>query len=206
VKTVSFTQMSDGTAEDYALLSEIEAAELARFPDRVLSWLRSMDVPSGYRVTRLEHCLQSATRAHRAGEDEETVVCALLHDIGDILAPANHSEAAAALLRPYISERNYWIVRHHGLFQGVYYFHHIGGDPDAREEYRDHPYYQATADFCARYDQNCFDPGYDWEPLEFFGPMVARVLSPARLPAPTDPPTGRPASSRAGAELGKPTA
>lgn len=206
MKTVSFTQMSDGTAEDYALLSEIEAAELARFPDRVLSWLRSMDVPSGYQVTRLEHCLQSATRAHRAGEDEETVVCALLHDIGDIIAPANHSEAAAALLRPYISERNYWIVRHHGLFQGVYYFQHIGDDPDAREEYRDHPHYQATADFCARYDQNCFDPDYDWEPLEFFEPMVARVLSPARLPAPTDPPTGHPDSSRAGAELADPTA
>ncbi|MER5431848.1 HD domain-containing protein [Streptomyces sp. NPDC002588] len=192
MRTVSFTRMSDGTAEDYALLSEIEAAELERFPEKVLGWLRSMDVDSGYRITRLEHCLQSATRAHRAGQDEETVVCALLHDIGDVLAPANHSEVAAALLRPYVSEKNYWIVRHHGLFQGVYYFHHIGGDPHARDEYRDHPNYQATVDFCADYDQNCFDPDYEWEPLEFFEPMVRRVLSATRVPEPTEHPGGRP--------------
>ncbi|MDJ1137510.1 HD domain-containing protein [Streptomyces iconiensis] len=176
MEAVSFTRMSDGTAEEFAHLAAIEEGEVARFPDRVLGWLREMDEPGGYQVTRLEHSLQSATRAHRAGEDEETVVCALLHDIGDVLAPANHSQAAAALLRPYVSERNHWIVKHHGLFQGYYYFHHTGGDRDARERYRDHAYYQATVDFCAHYDQNCFDPAYDWEPLEFFEPMVRRVL------------------------------
>lgn len=188
MKTVSFTRMSDGTAEEYAYLSTIEAEELKQFPDRVLGWLRSMDEPTGYQITRLEHCLQSATRAHRAGENEEMVVCALLHDIGDMLAPANHSEAAAALLRPYVSERNHWIVKHHGLFQGYYYFHHVGGDPHAREQYRDHPLYQATVDFCAHYDQNCFDPAYQWEPLEFFEPMLRRVLDPSRLPAAGDHP------------------
>lgn len=111
---VSFTQMAEGTAEDYELLGSLETAELRGFPDRVLGWLSTMDNDdAGYQVTRLEHSLQAATRAHRAGEDEETVVCALLHDIGDYLAPANHSEVAAAMLRPYISERNYWIIKHH---------------------------------------------------------------------------------------------
>lgn len=176
MEAVSFTRMSDGTAEEFAHLAALEGREVARFPGRVLGWLSAMDEPSGYQVTRLEHSLQSATRAHRAGEDEETVVCALLHDIGDIIAPANHSQAAAALLRPYVSERNHWIVKHHGLFQGHYYFHHTGGDRDARDRYLDHPYYQATVDFCAHYDQNCFDPAYDWEPLEFFEPMVRRIL------------------------------
>lgn len=180
MRTVSFTQMADGTAEEYAYLDEFESAELCGFADRVLGWLRTMDTPSGYRITRLEHCLQAATRALRAGEDEETVVCVLLHDIGDHLAPANHSEVAAAMLRPYVSERNYWIVKHHGVFQGFYYFHHTGGDPRARDRWRDHPHYQATVDFCADYDQCSFDPDYDWEPLETFAPMVRRVLAQPR--------------------------
>lgn len=176
-RTVGFTRMQDGTADDYALVAEIERRDLAGFADRVLSWLRAMDTQAGYRITRLEHCLQAATRAHRAGEDDETVVCALLHDIGDVLAPANHAEVAAAVLRPYVSERNHWIVKHHGVFQGVYYFHHYGGDPNARERYRNYPHYQATVDFCADYDQNSFDPDYDWLPLEFFEPMVRHLFA-----------------------------
>lgn len=183
---VTFTQMSDGTAADYALLAALEEAELRSFPDRVLGWLLTMDnAASGYLITRLEHCLQAATRAHRAGEDEETVVCALLHDIGDHLAPANHSEVAAAMLRPYVSDRNYWIIKHHGVFQGAYYFQHIGADPDARDRWRDHPYYRDTVDFCANYDQVSFDPAYASEPLEFFEPMVRRVLATPRYDLPT---------------------
>lgn len=180
IPTVSFTRMSDGTADDYRLLAEQEAADLAGFPDRVLGWLRSMDEPTGYRVTRFEHSLQAATRALRAGEDEEMIVCALLHDVGDVLAPANHSEVAAAMLRPYVSDRSYWIIKHHGVFQEVYYAHHYGRDPNGRDRYRDHPWFQATADFCADYDQVSFDPDYDTEPLEIFEPMVRRVLSTAR--------------------------
>ena len=175
--TVGFTAMADGTREDYALLDAIEEQELAGFADRVLGWLGTMEESAGYRITRLEHSLQAATRAHRAGEDEEYVVCTLLHDIGDHLAPANHSEAAAAVLRPYVSERLYWIVKHHGVFQGYYYFHFSGQDRNARDRWKDHPHYQATVDFCAHYDQNSFDPDYDWEPLEFFEPMVRRVLA-----------------------------
>lgn len=186
MQTVNFTQMADGTAEEYEFLEEFERAELATFPDRVLGWLQTMDEPTGYQITRFEHCLQAATRAHRAGEDEETVVCALLHDVGDYLAPANHSEVAAAMLRPYVSDKNYWVIKHHGVFQGVYYFHHTGQDPNARDRWSDHPYYQATVDFCAEYDQCSFDPNYPWEPLEFFTPMVRRVLLSPR-PSQTDP-------------------
>jgi predicted HD phosphohydrolase len=175
-EVVSFTRMADGTAEDYRLLGRIEAEEMKTFPDRVLGWLRTMEDSAGYQISRLDHSLQAATRAHRAGEDEETVVCALLHDIGDYLAPANHSEVAAAVLRPYVSDKNYWVVKHHGVFQGFYYFHHVGMDPDARERWKDHPYYQATVDFCESYDQCSFDPDYDTLGLEFFEPMVRRIL------------------------------
>jgi len=176
MRTVAFTQMADGTAEEYEYLEEFERAELVTFPDRVMGWLQTMDEPTGYQITRYEHSLQAATRAHRAGEDEEMVVCALLHDVGDYLAPANHSEVAAAMLRPYISEKNYWIIKHHGVFQGFYYLHHQGQDPNARDRWRDHPHYQATVDFCAKYDQCSFDPEYPSESLDFFAPMVRRVL------------------------------
>lgn len=175
---VSWTRMEDGTAEDWAFLDEKERAFNADHVDRVLTQLKMLDVDwGGYRVTRYEHSLQSATRAYRDGADEEMVVAALLHDIGDILSPYNHSEAAAALLKPYVSERVHWVIKHHGLFQGYYYNHFFGGDRHARDMHKDHPFYQDCVDFCAKYDQNAFDPDYDTEPLEFFEPMVRRVLA-----------------------------
>ncbi len=176
MNTVSFTRMDEGTADDYRLLAEIEAKELAAFPDRVLGWLNSMDEPTGYRITRLEHSLQSATRARRDGREDDYVLMCLLHDVGDILAPANHSEAAAALLKPFVSDDLYWIVKHHGIFQGFYYFHHYGRDPNARDAYRDHPLFGATVEFCERYDQNCFDPAYDTLPLDAFETLVRTSL------------------------------
>ena len=131
----------------------------------------------GYKVDRYQHSLQTATRAFRDSQDEETVVCALLHDIGDTLAPENHAQLCAAVLRPYISEDNYWLVQHHAIFQGYYYYHHIGLDRDVRERYRGHPMFQRTADFCEKYDQNSFDPDYDTMPLEAFEPMLHRLFS-----------------------------
>jgi len=180
MKTVAFTRMDEGTAEEYQLLAEIEAEELAEFPERVLGWLRSMDEPTGYRITRLQHSLQSATRAQRDGREAEYVLMCLLHDVGDILAPANHSEAAAALLKPYVSAELYWIVKHHGLFQGYYYFHHYGQDRNGRDAYREHPLYDATIEFCERYDQNCFDPDYDTLPLDAFEALVRAGLAEPR--------------------------
>jgi predicted HD phosphohydrolase len=184
MKTVDFTRMEDGTKEEYELLADLEAAEHADFADRVLGWLRSMDTPSGYRITRLQHSLQSATRAQKAGKDEEFVVCCLLHDVGDVLTPFNHSEVAAALLRPYVSEKNYWIVKHHGLFQGYYYLHHFGEDRNARDRYADDEWYRDTVEFCHEFDQNCFDPEYDTLPLETFEPMVRRLFEKTRWATP----------------------
>ena len=144
---------------------------------RILEQLERLDDSiSGYKVSRLEHCLQSATRAHRAGEPEEVVVAALVHDIGDMVAPFSHSELAAAVLRPFVSEKIYWIVKHHGLFQMYYFAHHLGGDRNARDRYRDHQWYDDAIRFCELYDQNCFDPDYDSEPLAFFAPMVERLF------------------------------
>ena len=174
---VSWTKMEDGTKEDWDFLCEKEEAFNADLVDRILTQLKSLDVDwGGYRVTRYEHSLQSATLAYRDGAEEEMVVAALLHDIGDIIAPYNHSELAAAMLKPYVSERTHWIVKHHGLFQGYYYNHFLGGDRNARDRFRDHPHYAATVHFCANYDQNAFDPEYDTLTLDFFEPMVRRIF------------------------------
>jgi predicted HD phosphohydrolase len=179
METVSFTRMADGTREDYLLLEQTEAAYNRALPDRLLAALRRMEDDSlgGYQVSRLQHCLQGATRACRDGRDDEYVAAVLLHDIGDELAPVSHSELAAAVLRPYVSDKLYWIVKHHGLFQMIYYAHFVGGDRNARDHFRDHPWYEDTVEFCELYDQNCFDPDYDSLPLEFFAPMLEQVFS-----------------------------
>ena len=127
MKKVKFTQMKDGTKEDYDLLSKYEEKFSKDLPDRVLEALKNLDSSvDGYQVTRLEHSLQSATRAEKDGADEEMVVATLIHDIGDSLAPHNHSQLVASVLRPYVSEKIYWIILHHGIFQEYYYAHHIG--------------------------------------------------------------------------------
>lgn len=178
---VSFTRMRDGSAEDYALLTRLEEDYCAKLPDRLLDALKALDESlDGYQVTRLGHSLQSATRAHRAGEEEELVVAALMHDIGDPLAPYSHSEYAAAVLRPFVSEKTYWMVKYHGLFQMHYYAHHVGGNPNARDRFKHHRWYGDTVRFCEHYDENCFDPNYDSLPLEFFEPMVRRVFAKPR--------------------------
>jgi len=179
---VSFTAMEHGTQADYDLVMADEAGKAGQFADRVLDWLRQLDGDSPYHITRLEHCLQSATRAERDGADDETIVCALLHDIGDVLGPANHSEVAAAILAPYVSEKNHWIIKHHGLFQGYYWFHFIGQDRNARDRYKDHEHYQACAEFCEKWDQPSFDPDYDTLPLEHFEPKVRALFDRERRP------------------------
>jgi predicted HD phosphohydrolase len=179
--TVTFTRMADGTREDYELLQELEKEYVSELPDRLLAALEELKHSfSGYQVSRYEHSLQSATRAYRNGESEELVVAALLHDIGDSLAPYTHGEMVAAIFKPYMSAETCWIVKFHGLFQMYYYAHHHGGDRNARDLYRDHEYYQATVDFCEEYDQNCFDPDYESLPIEFFEPMVRRIFSEPR--------------------------
>jgi predicted HD phosphohydrolase len=180
-RTVGFTSMAEGTKEDYELLERLEQPYLDALPDRLLAALVALeDSFSGYQVSRYEHSLQSATRAHRDGRDEEYVVAALLHDIGDELAPYTHGEMTAAVMRPYVRPEVVWVVQHHGLFQSYYYAHHTGGDRNARDRYRDHEWFDACAEFCERYDQNCFDPAYESLPLDFFEPMVRRVFAEPR--------------------------
>ena len=182
MQTVNFIHMEDGTREDYALLDRLEDEYNAQLPERILDGLRRLEHSfSGYKIDRLQHSLQGATRAYRAGEDDEFIVAVLLHDIGDDLAPYSHSELAAAILRPFVSDKLYWIVKHHGVFQMYYYAHHTGGDRNAREAFRDSPWYQDAIDFCQNYDQNCFDPDYDTEALEFFEPILRRVLAKPRF-------------------------
>jgi predicted HD phosphohydrolase len=181
VETVGFTRMADGTAEDYQILARAEEAYVQELPDRLLEALERLRTSfAGYQVTRYEHSLQSATRALRDGRDEEYVVGALLHDIGDELAPYTHGQMVAAILRPYIRPEVVWIVEHHGVFQIFHYGRHTGDDPNVRERFRGHEWFDACAEFCERYDQNCFDPAYDSLPVEAFDPMVRRVFSEVR--------------------------
>ena len=175
---VKFTEMKYGSKEDYELLSKFEKEFAEKLPDRILEALKNLgDSMDGYQVSRLEHSLQSATRAERDGADEEMIVATLLHDIGDSLAPFNHSQLVASVLRPYVSEKIYWIMLHHGLFQEYYYAHHVGRDRNARDQFKDHQYYQDAIDFCENWDQKSFDPEYDSFPLEHFEPMVRNIFS-----------------------------
>ncbi|MGD2130172.1 MAG: HD domain-containing protein [Lysobacterales bacterium] len=178
MKTVTFRQMKHGSRADYELLNRYEREYIEALPDRVLAMLRTLgDSLDGYRVSRLEHSLQTATRAENDGADEELVFAALLHDIGDVLAPENHSQLAASIIRPYVREEVTWIVEHHGVFQMYYYAHHSGGDRDAREAYRGHEWFDACARFCEDWDQASFDPDYPTQPLEHFEPLVRRIFA-----------------------------
>lgn len=173
-----FRAMTEGTQEDWAIISGEYMAHASHNADRVLDHLRLLKGDfGGFPVDRLEHSLQTATRAHRDGRDEQYVVMALLHDIGDTLGAYNHPDIAAAIIKPFVSEEIHWICQNHGIFQGYYYFHYIGADRNMRDGFRDHPYFDACAEFCEKYDQAAFDPDYDSEPLEFFEPMVRNVMS-----------------------------
>lgn len=179
---VETVELDDFTAHDWALMSRQRgpyyAAEQARQVLRLLS-CSEHDATFGYQINNYRHCLQTATMAHRAGEDEETVVTALLHDIGFVTCPDSHADFAAALLENYISEKNHWMLRHHAIFQQVHLagVHDPSFDPDERERWRGHRFFEWTAAFVDRYDQRAMDPGYDTAPLSFFEPMVQRVFA-----------------------------
>jgi len=173
-----FHAMTEGTAEDWAIIAKAAGDYGRELPDRLIGHLKLLQGDcGGFAVDRLEHSLQTATRAHLAGEDEEYVVCALLHDIGDILGPRNHADIAAAIVQPFVSEANHWMVANHAIFQGYYFFHHLGLDRDMREAFRGHPHFERTAQFCHLYDQPAFDPVYETMPLEAFEPMLRRVMA-----------------------------
>jgi predicted HD phosphohydrolase len=177
----TFHSMTEGTALDWSIIAQHSQAFAAGLPDRLLAHLRMLEGDAGgFAVDRLEHSLQTATRAYRAGEDDEYVVCALLHDIGDILGPYNHADIAAATLKPFVSDANHWMVEHHAVFQGYYFFHHLGLDRNLREQYAGHEFYDRTAAFCHEYDQPAFDPSYPTLPLEHFEPALREVVATPR--------------------------
>lgn len=174
---VSFHRMQDGTRADYELLDQSERDYARALPDSILTALGKLNhTLVGYPVSRLGHSLQAATRALKDGADDELIVAALVHDIGDELAPYNHTEIAAGILRPYVRAEVTWIVEQHGLFQNYYYVHHFGGDRNAREKYRDHPWYEACKSFCEKWDQCSFDPNYPSQPLASFEALVRRIF------------------------------
>ena len=173
-----FVNLAESTAEDWVIIGTHFIPYARAVPDRILTHLRLLDGDyGGFPVDRLTHCLQTATRAHRAGRDEEYVVCALLHDIGDTLGSYNHADVAAAILKPFVSDENLWMVEKHAIFQGYYFFEHLGLNRDMREAFRDHPSFARTEEFCREYDSPAFDPKGETLPLAFFEPMLRRVLA-----------------------------
>ena len=178
MKEVKFTQMKDGDEEDYNFFTKHEVEHSKVTADRLLKALVELDQSlSGYKVTRLEHSLQSATRALRDGADIDWIVSALLHDIGDIYAPYNHDEYAASILKPFVREQCVWVVEKHGIFQMLYYGEHVGSNPHKREKYKEHIYFQDCSDFCELWDQKSFDPNYETKSIDFFVPMVEEVFA-----------------------------
>ena len=172
-----FTAMTEGTQEDWSTIAQHFLPFAANGGRRVLDHLSLLDGDfGGFPVDRLQHSLQTATRAHRDGRPDDYVVMALIHDIGDTLGAYNHPDIGAAIIRPFVSEELHWITAHHGIFQGYYFFHYIGQDRDMREAFRGHPHFEACAEFCEKYDQAAFDPAYYTAPLSFFEPMVMALL------------------------------
>jgi len=173
----TFKSMRTSTKRDWDIITTHYQPFARELPDRVLAHLRLLGGDSGgYAVDRLQHSLLTATLAHKGGEDEEYVVCALLHDIGDMLGSWNHPDVGAAILQPFVSEANHWMVAKHGIFQGYHFFQHVGLDPNMREQFRGHPHFERTERFIDLYDEPAFDPAMECLPLEYFEPMVRKVF------------------------------
>jgi predicted HD phosphohydrolase len=175
---VKFSQMKDGDKEDYELLIKFEDKFNEGTAERIIRVLKGLESSlGGYKVSRLEHSLQTASRAMRDNASEEMIVAALLHDIGDEIAPLNHSELAASVLKPFVSEKTRWIVEKHGLFQAYYYNHYYNKNRNLRDEYKGHKFYEDTINFCHKWDQASFDPNYNTIPLDDFIPLVGKIFS-----------------------------
>ena len=178
MKTVNFTEMKNVSKEDYELLEKFEKNFERQTADRIINYLSKQTTTlEGYKITRLEHSLQAATRAFKNNESDEMIVATLLHDIGDGLAPQNHDRMSAEVIRPFVREEVSWVVEHHGIFQMIYYAHHYGWDKNARDKFKDNIYFQTCADFCERWDQKSFDPEYENKDLDFFKPLIKEVFS-----------------------------
>jgi len=176
-KQAKFRRFDECTAEDIQIVMKTMAPFAEGLAGRVLAHLKLLDGDfGGFNIDRLQHSLQTATRAHRDGRDEEYVVCCLLHDIGDTLGVYDHGAIAAAIMKPFASDANLWMLENHTVFQGYYYFDHLGGDKNARDQHKDNPHFEHTKEFIEKYDMPAFDESYDSMALTEFEPMVARIL------------------------------
>jgi predicted HD phosphohydrolase len=174
----TFTRMDESTSEQWAHIGAETNRNQGRVADRILMLLRSLDdVVDGFATDQLTHCLQTATRAERAGADDEVVFASLCHDIGKAISVPNHPAIGAEIIKPYVRDEVYHMILAHQDFQGQHYYHHFGGDPTMRERYRDEPWFDLTARFADEWDQTSFDPDYDTLPLEHFEPLVRRVTA-----------------------------
>ena len=178
-KNVKFKHMKDGDKVDYLLLQKYEEKYVSLTYERIIEELtrQGKNTMEGYKITRLDHGLQSATRAYNDGADIDWIVGALLHDIGDGLAPQNHDRFSAEVVRPYVRDEITWVIEHHGIFQMIYYAHHYGWDKNARDKFKDNIYFQTCADLWERWDQKSFDPEYEYKDLDFFKPLIKEVFS-----------------------------
>jgi len=174
----TFHSMDEGTQEDWNLIATEAIHNFVGLPERLMAHLRLLDGDfGGFAVDRLTPSLQTAARAERAGRDDEYVMCALIHDIGDTLGPANHADIGAAILKPFISEQNHWMMEQHGIFQGYYFFHFLGADRNLRDQFEGHEWFDYCAEFCHEYDQAAFDPAYDTPPLEHYEPLIRSICA-----------------------------
>ena len=174
----TFHAMTEGTQEDWNAIATEAIHNFVGLPERLMTHLRLLDGDyGGFAIDRLSHSLQTAARAERAGRDDEYVMCALIHDIGDTLGPANHADIGAAILKPFISEQNHWMMEQHGIFQGYYFFHYLGADRNLRDQFADHEWFDYCAEFCHEYDQAAFDPNYDTPPLEHYEPLIRSICA-----------------------------
>ncbi len=179
--TASFTRMDAGTVEQWTVIKDEHAELQKQVPARIKAMLRQLEaIEGGFNVNQLVHCLQTATRAERAGASEELVLAALCHDIGKVISVPNHPAIAAEILRPYVSEETYWVILTHQDFQGRHYYQYLGLNPQARDQYRDHPNYALAERFTDEWDQAAFDADYDTLPLEHFEPLIDRFFSKPR--------------------------
>lgn len=179
VERATFKSFQESTKEEWQNIMVCLQDTQAMVANRVIEQLSYLSEDhGGFPVDRLEHCLQTATRAERDGRDEEYVLCALLHDIGDNLAPFNHPDIAAGIVKPVVSEKNYFMTKHHGIFQGYYFWDYIGLNKNARDAYRESPYFDYTVEFCELYDSVAFDPEYKSFDLAHYEPLIRDAFKP----------------------------
>jgi predicted HD phosphohydrolase len=179
---MAFTRMDQGSVDDWMLIAQESVPYQEQVADRILAMLRTLDgLTGGFGVSQLTHALQTATLAERAGASDELVVAALVHDVGKVVSIANHPAIAAEIVKPYVSDETYQIVRTHQDFQGRHYYAYLGKDPEARDQHKDQPWYAAAERFTDEWDQAAFDPDYDTEPLEHFEPLVRKVFGKVKI-------------------------